>query len=273
MPMMLLKNFVHFVIDCWILAPSLNFHRKQSLIMKNIFTTIILVTVSLITTSAQGLSSLPGLLSVQGNASIAVKPTTTTINLNIESKSATYPGAVKQMIERVDQLTKDLKKLGFEDKDIVTSNFNVEQSRVYVRNMWKDSGFVARQSLVVSFPQDKSKLLEVLNAATRSTAKPSINLSFGLDATKMESVKSELVKLAVADAKSNAEIIAEASGYKITGIKEIQYGDSRQTPQPMFESRAAATMLKSAEVEMSNFEASDLRYNESISIVYLIQKL
>lgn len=222
--------------------------------------------------SAQTPLSTQGTISVQGNASIAVKPTTTTINLGIESNSYNYPDAVKDMIERVEQLSKELKKLGFEEKDIVTSNFNIEPTRVYVKNVWKDTGFVARQNLVVSFSQDKKKLLEVLNTATKSNSKPSINLSFGLDADKKGTLQNELVKLAVKDAKAKADIIATASGYKISGIKEIQYGTVNQGPNPMYEARAMNTMMKSADVEISNFEASDLRYNESISIVYFIEQ-
>ncbi|WP_421871838.1 SIMPL domain-containing protein [Marinoscillum sp.] len=211
-------------------------------------------------------------LSVQGNASLAVKPTQTTVNLNIESKDATYPGAVESMINRVEQLSKDLKKLGFKDSDIITSNFNVNQGRVYVKNMWKDSGFVATQQLMVTFPQDKKKLLDVLNTVTKSSAKPSINLSFGLDVTKKEEVKNELIKLAVKDAKTKAEIIASASAYNITGIKSIEYGRANNGPQPMYEVVASDTFLKAANVEMSNFEAADLRYNETVFIVYTIEQ-
>ena len=211
-------------------------------------------------------------LSVQGDASIAVKPTETTINLSVESKSATYPGAVQDMIKRVDRLSKDLKKLGFKDADIITSNFNVNQDRIYIKNMWKDSGFVATQNLMVSFAQDKEKLLNVLNAATKSSAKPAIRLSFGLDAKRKNEVKNELIKLAVEDAKSKADIIAMASGYKITGIKEIQYGQSSSGPQPLHEVANYAAFSKVADVEISNFEAADLKYNESISIVYSIEK-
>lgn len=240
-------------------------NHKIKIIMKRIIPIIALLT---LTVSAYAQS----VLSVEGNASMAVKPTTTTINLNIESKHTSYPGAVQSMIERVDQLTKDLKKLGFEDKDIVTSNFNVNQSRIYVRNQWKDSGFVATQNLIVSFDQDKKKLLEVLNTATKSSSRPSISLSFGLDASKKESVKNELIKLAVSDAKTKADIIAAASGYQITGIKEIRYGELNRSPLPMYEAAASRSFMKTADVEIANFEASDLRFNESISIVYTIDK-
>ncbi len=211
-------------------------------------------------------------LSVQGDASVAVKPTETTINLNVESKSATYPGAVQDMIRRVDQLSKDLKKLGFKDTDIITSNFNVNQDRIYLKNMWKDSGFVATQNLTVSFAQNKEKLLDVLNAATKSLAKPAISLSFGLDAKRKSEVKNELIKLAVEDAKRKADIIVAASGYEITGIMEIKYGQSNAGPQPLHEVANYAAFSKVADVEISNFEAADLKYNESISIVYSIDK-
>ncbi len=211
-----------------------------------------------------------GELSVTGNASLAVKPTLTTINLSIDTKSATYPEAVEKMIERVDQLSRELKKTGFKDQDIITSNFHVDRSREFVKNMWKDSGYIARQSLVVTFPQDKKKLLEVLNTVTRSSANPSIRLSFGMDADKKESIQKELIKQAVLDAKGQADIIAAAAGYKIAGIKSIQIGYNNPGPNPMYEARAATSMLKDANIEISNFEASNLKFNESVSIVYLM---
>lgn len=208
-------------------------------------------------------------LKVTGDAYIAVKPTQTTVNFTIESKSETYSGAIEDMISRVDLVSKELKKIKFEDREIVTSTFRVEKSQVYVKNMWKDSGFVATQNLMITFPYEKKRLLEVLNTATKSEARSEISLSFSLDNERKNSVMQELMKLAVKDARSKGELLASEAGYQIIGIREISYGVGASAPQPLY-AMAESAAFKSMDVQLSTFEASDLTFSDHVTIVFAI---
>lgn len=208
-------------------------------------------------------------LQVRGNAQIAVSPTLTTVHFNIESKSETYTGAIEQMTDRVNVLVTELKKIDFKEEQILTSTFSVQKSRIYVKNIWKDSGFVAVQQLQVSFPQDKKRLLQVVNTAADSKAKAEISLSFGLDDQRKKEVEEELIRQAVKDAARKAEILTSASGTRLTGIREISYGVSSSSPGPLY-TMAESSSYKRMGVQISSMEISNLTFSDEVTIVYSI---
>ncbi|MEQ8469897.1 MAG: SIMPL domain-containing protein [Marinoscillum sp.] len=233
-------------------------------------TTLILALVAI---STLAWSQIQATLTVEGSAMVAVTPTTTTVNLTIESSNAEYVGALNDLTKRIDLLTKELKKAKFEESQILTSNFNVHNSRIRVNDIWKDSGFVATQTVVVTFPHKKERLIEVLNSVTNSGARPTINLSFGLDDERKGKVKNELMKLAVKDSKSKAELLAGAADHKVVGIKEIRYGQTNSSPGPLYERMETMAFNKMADVQISNFEVSELTFSDGVTVVYLIDKL
>ena len=120
---------------------------------------------------------------------------------------------------------------------------------------------------MVRFEQHEERLLEVLSKAASSQSDPEINISFALDNESKKKVKDKLIKLAVADAKEKAELIAKEAGYKIAGIQEIKYGVTYPTLAPQV---AFADSRNFAEVAISNFEVSNLTFSESVDMTFKI---
>lgn len=211
-------------------------------------------------------------LRVKGNSELSVKPTRTVISFTIKSINPTYAGSVEELIKRVDILTKVLTDIKFKEHEIITSNFSVNKNRIYVEREWKDSGFVAVQTLKVQFEQDKKRLLEVLNTSTSSKADPEISLSFELDNDRKLKLKSELIKLAVRDAKTKAELIANEAGYQIIGIKEINYGIGYSAPDELYAVVDMEYLEVELDVEISNFEVSNLTFSDFVNVVFSIKQ-
>ena len=211
-------------------------------------------------------------LRVKGNSELSVKPTITVISLTIKSVKPTYTGSVEDLIKRVDILTESLKNIKFKEDEIITSNFSVNRNRILKDREWIDDGFVAVQTMKVEFEQDKRRLLEVLNTSTSSTADPAISLSFELDNERKLKLKSELIKLAVKDAKSKAELIATEAGYKIVGIKEINYGLGYTGADELYTIADMETLEVDLDVEISNFEVANLTYSDFVNMVFNIKQ-
>jgi len=235
--------------------------------MKYIATLLfILLTISSV---AQDSTSI---LRVKGNSELSVKPTRTVISLTIKSINPTYAGSVEELIKRVDILTKVLRDIKFKEEEIITSNFSVNKNRIYTDGEWKDEGFVAVQTMKVQFEQDKKRLLEVLNSTTSSTADPEISLSFELDNERKLKLKSELIKLAVKDAKVRADLIATEAGYKIVGIREINYGVGYSEPDELYAVADMEYLEVELDVEISNFEVANLTFSDYVNVVFIIKK-
>ncbi len=216
-----------------------------------------------------GQNSSPSLLHVSGQAQVAVKPTLSVVTLTIRSSSNSYAGAVEDLVNRVDMLSVVLKGLKFKEDEILTSNFSVDKNFVYVQGERKEKGFNGLQTLKVEFEQEKERLLNVLTAVAASNADPEISVSFDLDDDQKAKLKEELLKQAVNDAQTKAQLIANQANQKITGIKDIKYGvGNSNVPAPMTFANMAAESRAGA--DFSNFEAADLTFSDQVLMVFII---
>ncbi|UXX78377.1 SIMPL domain-containing protein [Reichenbachiella carrageenanivorans] len=210
-------------------------------------------------------------LNVTGQATLSVQPERTTISYAINETKDSYDEALTTMTNRIDVLTKSLTKIGFKKEDIKTSNFNIRQNRKYRQNEPKGFEYVASQTLMIEFDHSTKRLLEVLNKTASDEAAPGVSISFGMSDEQTQKVKTQLMQMAVSDAKAKAETLASATGYTIKGIKEINYGSGSSQPRPYAASQMG--MMKSfAESDMSNFEAQDLTVSDQVFISYEIMK-
>ena len=233
------------------------------------YLTLILCLTSACFSAAQ--TAQESVISIKGTASVSVKPTVTIITMDVRSTQDSYTSAIENMINRIDQLTAEMKQIGFKEEEIVTSNFFINKRLNYNQNRTQTEVFDANQTLRVQFTQDKDKLLEVLNRATSSEAKPEISISFDLDNKKKQEVKDRLIKLAIKDAKNKAALMVGETGYLISGIKTMSYGQSGVAPDPLrFNTSSRAMDIE--EVSFTNMEVANLSFTESVDITYLIEK-
>lgn len=230
----------------------------------------ILICGLLITNSAFAQDKDSPVIRVSGKSELTAKPTLTMISFSVKSKGESYEEAVEGLVNRVDKLSSAMLKAKVKEEGLVTSQFNINKNVVYDRGARQDRGFIASQNLTVQFPQSKDRLLEVLNAATRSGAQAEINISFTLDEENKGKVQDELIVLATKDARHKADLMAESSGYQVTGVKEISYQQMTVHPSPMYASRSMEAMDVSANV--SNFDVADLSFSDGVNVVYYIQK-
>lgn len=211
-------------------------------------------------------------LKVQGVSKLSVKPTRTVISYQVRSIDMNYAKSVEKLIQRIDLLSSSLVELGFNKDDLVTTNFNVDRNVVFGRGTRKDSGFVALQTLKIDFNQDESRLLEVLNKSVASEADPEITISFEIDSKKQISIQNELIKMAVQDAQKKAELISTTAGYRIIGIKLINYHvvPNRHLDEVFSMVEVMDEEFIDLDIEISNFEASNLTFTDKVDVEYFV---
>lgn len=216
--------------------------------------------------SQQGESTLK----IRGESEIAIKPDMVVISMNITTVRLDYQKTIEDLSGRIDMLTESLQKKGFKGNEIITNNFNISRNTIFKRGTRIDSGYIASQSLEVRFQYEKSKLLSVLNNTINSRANASLSISFDLTDEQKAQVKNSLIKLAVEDARKKATLITETAGYKISGIKEIIYGqDGRIFPASTGSFSREMTMA--VEPQLNSMEAANLNFNDHVMIIYRIE--
>lgn len=240
-------------------------------IMKLKHTLSLLFLLSAFAAMSQDVKDAPT-LRVTGKAELKVAPTIIVVSLRVNSVDSTYNGAVKKLISRVELLTETLKKIGFEENQIITTDFNVGNNVVRTRSEFVQKGFKASQQLKIQFQQNKDRLLQVLNNATSSQANPSIDISFKLDEQSKRKLKAELIKLAVKDAMKKSELITEQAGYVVSGIKTIDYSTRNFNDEVFMVAEYEITDFSDSEVNITSFGIGDLSFKDFVKITYYISK-
>ena len=205
---------------------------------------------------------------VAGKSSLNVKPDETTINLTVTTLQLRYEDAIDDLNRKTKDLTKQLKKVKFKADDIKTTNFTVHKNTIYRQRQRIDSGFTASQYLTVTFPYDKERIGDIIEKIGGSDAGANMQFSFGLSDAKRKSLRDQLIRMAVQDAREKASIIAEASGIRLRGISNIQYSESGNLPQV----RAYKSMARMDEAApQAQVEAKEIEIHDNILVTWTIE--
>ena len=173
------------------------------------------------------------IIRVTGKGQLKAHPDMTRITMTIEGVKRDYDKALKSSAEDTDSLKHILEMEGFQREEVKTLSFSVDienESYKDKNGNWKShfAGYRYRHIVKVEFPSDNKRLGDILNViAGNALVRPEFRFSFFVKDT--EAVKNELLGKAVKDAKSKAEILAQAAGVTLKDIVQIDIHGERLT--------------------------------------------
>ena len=195
------------------------------LLASGILIVVVLSAAILIPRQAMAEQPILNLISVNGEAQTQVKPDVATARFGVETNAPTAKAVQNDNATKMTAVIDALVAAGISKDDIQTDNYSV-----YPQYEWHDEKSVAKQVLVgfrcnnsvVVRISDISKVGDVIDAAADAGANSIGSISFGLkDST---AVREEMVAKAVKNARSKADIMAEAAGVHILGVHSISDG-------------------------------------------------
>lgn len=209
-----------------------------------------------------------GILKVTGEASMDITPDEAVARFELSAIRMEYNETVQIIGKKADDLLNALKKFGFQENEVKTSDFSVSINYVYTRNQRQDSGYVAQQIMEVTFPYESDRIIGLIHVVSVSSSEPQLSFLFRLSDQKQQEIKEKLISMAVKNARATAEAISTAAGTEITGIEEIVYGN-QGTPGPqLFRMKEASSQEEPA---FGGFHVQDQTFNESLQISYRIK--
>ena len=205
-------------------------------------------------------------LSVTGQGEAKAKPDIAFISIAVDRKGKTASEAASVSASATQKLLDALNKAGIDQKDIETSNVNINP--IYKANQpsfdgeSKVIGYDATNQIQVTVRNvnDVGHIIDVVVLTGDYTIG---GLTFSLE--KDENSQAEALKSAVADARKKADIVATAAGKMVAGIKNITIGGEGGS---IFKS-VSATAVEGISTPVL---PGDIMVSASVSIEYLLNK-
>ena len=191
-----------------------------------------LLSLALLTTLAAFITGCTGTLNtsdndtlrtikVSGTGKVKLKPDIATVNIGVRSQSTEIIEAFRENSEIAENIIQKLIEMSVEQKDIQTRNFNIYQQQNPRFNEEEEeptTSYVVENTIAV-IVRDLDALGEVLSTMVSEGANTIHGITFDIE--DREAAVEEARQLAIEDAKSQAEAIADAAGVKLGEVRSI----------------------------------------------------
>lgn len=184
------------------------------------------------------------ILSDAGTATTKVKPDKVTLILGVETTNQTAKAALSTNSATMNKVLNVLLSAGVKQNETSTSAFSISPNYNYSQGRNIITGFTVSNSIQI----ESSKINDTarwIDTAISSGGATSINsIGFTLSDKKLQEIKNGLIKQAINNARSKADIAASALGLKVLGIKSMYINEFEQPPtppQPFLQKQSLAT--------------------------------
>lgn len=196
---------------------------------------------------------MPRLITVTGEAELRRAPDVVTLNVGIEERGQDVRTMRDTAAKKANQAIQALLSAGIKREHIQTAQFSIRREwepepepqprpvNYRPRGKWI---YVLTNSVSVRTPM-VDKAGDLLDAVVRAGFNSVNGPYFAL--LDDSAVQREALEAAVKAARAKADVIASASGVRITGVESVTEGGAVPPPRPMmFERMAAAPMMDAA---------------------------
>jgi len=226
-----------------------------------------------ISVSSFAQSEISRTIAVQGYGQVSVKPDIANISFNLSSTNTNFKKAISKLNSKVNSLSKALKRVGIPQKDIHSSNYNInkEFKHNYKTGEKTFLGYRVSHTITLQVSSDTKSVNKVFGAIIKSLDDVELNLSFGIK--NPEESKDLMIANAIKDAKKKANVMASASGVELGRIISINYNTAPSYPRGNnnYMSLSKGIAVESAPVMVDNFNPADIKQSTSVNIVWEIK--
>jgi uncharacterized protein YggE len=204
-------------------------------------------------------------LDINATGEVTRVPDLAIITAGVSTRSATASDALQQAATRMARVRDALRQLGIADRDIQTSNINLNPEYTYVNNEPpKLNGYSASNQLTIRF-RDIANSGKILDALVSQGANQISGPNLTID--KPESALDEARSKAVLAGRARADLYARSLGLRIVrivAISESGGGYSPPPPMPML-------MQARAEAADSKIDPGEQKLQVSLVMTFELQ--
>ena len=215
------------------------------------------------------------IITVKGIGKVSVKPDLIVITMDLESQKYDYDETMVMAAESVMALQDAIQSVGFDKKDLKTTNFNISTHYESYRDKNNDykskfNGYICQQGTYLEFDYDTSVMSKVLNAIAKAPINPRLNIKFSVN--DKAAVSEELLVSATENAKQKAEILAKAAGVRLGNLISIDYswGELHLYSQTNYDAMEDKCLIMS-DISTPEIEPDDIDVSDTVSFAWEIK--
>jgi uncharacterized protein YggE len=213
------------------------------------------------------------IISVAGTATTKVKPDKVTLILGVETTNQTANAALSTESTTMNKVLNVLLLAGVKQNETSTSAFSISPNYNYSQGRNIITGFTATNSIQIESSKinDTAKWIDTAISSGGATTVNSID--FSLSDKRLGETKNGLIKQAINDARSKADIAASALGLNVLGIKSINLNEFEQphTPTQPFVQNESALAGGGASTRSIPIVSGQKDVSVSVSTVWLMK--
>lgn len=204
-------------------------------------------------------------LSVTGNGKAYLVPDIAYVSIGVHTENKDAAEAVASNTSQSQEVAQALAAFDIDPKDIQTTNFSIFPRQEYDREGNPlDITFVVDNSVYVTV-RDLSQIGDILDAVVGAGANSISGIQF--DVEDKTAALSEARVAAVADARTQAEELAQAAGVELGAVQTISTYNS--IPVPMYDTRTA--VMAEAAAAAVPVSPGQMVLTVDVNVVYQIQ--
>lgn len=205
-------------------------------------------------------------LTVYGHGDVEVRPDIAYATVTVSSQSRDQDAAITDVSQRTHAVLAALADSQVGDSDVQTVYYNVEPQYDERVSPPPLTGYLVTNSFRVTL-RDVAKIGVILDKATHAGATSISDVQF--DLADRSRVEGEALAIAVANARSKADLIAGAAGVELSRIVSIAEG-SQTAPEPVRFSSVAVAPLTTDQTQPTPIEPQLIDVTADATLVYSI---
>jgi uncharacterized protein YggE len=203
-----------------------------------------------------------GSISVSGTGRVSVQPDVADLRLGVNISRLTVDEARNDAASTMAAILDAVAKAGVAKKDVRTSLLSVQPRYEYRDNEPPRLAGYELANVVEVTVRNLAKLGDVVDGSLKAGATSMDSLSFRLD--DPSPAEKQARTLAMAQARSRADVLAEAGGLTITGVSDVSEGGA-MPPRPY--AAKAERMMMAADAS-TPVETGSLEIAVTVSVTY-----
>lgn len=185
---------------------------------------------------------------VRGLGRVRRRPDQAALSVSVERSAPTAAEAQASTSQQMLELMATLTGRGIDPADISTETISLEPTYDYRETGARLTGYRAGQSLSLRLRR-LEELGPTIDIAVRAGATGISGVTLGI--ADARSAEDEARRLAVADARHRAEVLAHAAGADLGALTRLEEGGPSHGPLPMMTTRLEASSAKTPVAEGS----------------------